>query len=48
MAMDISSDVLVVVVSGNIVWRASIPWKKKLMLSGICCLTVAMLVATIM
>jgi hypothetical protein len=34
-------------VSGNIVWRANIEWKKKLVLSGICCLTVAMIIVAI-
>ncbi|KAK4171528.1 hypothetical protein QBC36DRAFT_295277 [Triangularia setosa] len=47
MAMEIASDVLIVVVSGNIVWRVSIKWKKKLMISGICGLTVAMVATAI-
>nr|CDP22330.1 Putative protein of unknown function [Podospora anserina S mat+] len=47
LATDISTDLLIVIVSGNIVWRVSIPWKKKLLLMGICCLTIAMVVVAI-
>ncbi|KAK4220700.1 hypothetical protein QBC38DRAFT_505518 [Podospora fimiseda] len=43
-ALDITTDIFIVFVSGNIIWRASINWKKKFILSCICCLTIAMVV----
>lgn len=45
--LDIVTDALIVLVSGNIVWRVSMAWKKKLLLTGICCLTIAMVVVAI-
>lgn len=33
--------------SGNIVWRVPMAWRKKLLLTGICCLTIAMVIVSI-
>ncbi|KAI0547069.1 hypothetical protein F4679DRAFT_555734 [Xylaria curta] len=46
-SLDIFSDVLIVAVSANIVYRASIPWRKKIILMLICSLTTVMVVAAI-
>ncbi|KAI1341886.1 hypothetical protein F5Y15DRAFT_375595 [Xylariaceae sp. FL0016] len=47
-AMDVVTDALIVMVPGSIVWRVHIAWRKKLALTGICCLTIVMIVAAIL
>ncbi|CAG9988257.1 unnamed protein product [Clonostachys byssicola] len=46
-AFDIVTDFMIVGLSANIVWRAQVPWKKKVMLACICSLTVVMVVIAV-
>ncbi|KAI0165169.1 hypothetical protein GGR52DRAFT_97695 [Hypoxylon sp. FL1284] len=45
--MDIVTDVSIVILSGNIVWRAQIPLKRKAVLTFFCSLTVFMVVIAV-